>query len=328
MTIATPLELRTLTGELTMATWTLAAIAALLESGLVEHLREARSLEELAARCPTLPQGTIERCLGVASDAGVVSVDGQSFRLAPGALPFSEAPGRSALQGDLRSQLMQALALVDAAAAGNAAPGWTHTNPALLQAQGDASMAMVPLFQAKVVASLGDLSARLDRPGARFLDVGVGVASLAIAMCRCWPELHVVGLDTFEVPLGLARQNVARAGLVERISLRQLAVEQLQDEEVFDLAWLPSFFVAAPVLPEAVARVRAALRPGAWILFPISGIAGANRPRAVFGLISQLWGGPSLTSDEGETLLKGAGFTDIRVLVGPPSTPPLLVAQR
>jgi predicted O-methyltransferase YrrM len=263
-----------------------------------------------------------------------VSTDAQRYRLAAGALPFSEPPGRVALRGDLRSQLMQALAFLDAAGSGNSngssstAAGWIHTNPALLQAQGDASMAMVPLLKGHVVPTLGDLAARLERPGARFLDVGVGVASLAIAMCRAWPELQVVGVDSRDSPLALARENVARARHAERIELRQLAVEQLRDEASFELAWLPSFFIDAAVLPRALSRVHAALRPGAWIILPVSGLVGPERNRAVFALISQLWGGPAWTSEEAETRLKDAGFSNVRNLPGPPSAPPLLVAQR
>jgi hypothetical protein len=332
VTLNTPLELRALTSELSMATWTLAAIGALLESGLIEQLREPRSVQELAVLCPALRASAIERCLGVAVAAGVVSTDGHRYHVAAGVLPFCVPPGRVALRADIRSQLMQALAFLDAARAGSlsssGSAGWAHTNPVLLQAQGDASMAMVPLFKDHVVASLGDLSTRLERPGARFLDVGVGVASLAIAMCRAWPELHVVGLDSFDTALALARENVLRAQLAERIELRQLRVEHLCDEESFELAWLPSFFIDAAVLPEALARVRTALRPGAWLLLPISGLAEPERTRAVFALVSQLWGGPALTSAEAEARLAEAGFSNIRVLPSPPSAPPLVVGQR
>ena len=148
-------------------------------------------------------------------------------------------------------------------------------------------------------------------------------------MCRAWPELHVVGLDTFDVPLGLARQNVERAGLADRVELRQVGVEELRDEESFELAWLPSFFIPTPVLATAVARVHASLRPGGWMLFPIGGLAGNDeRARAVFALISEVWGGPALTTTEAESMLKEAGFSTVRVLPGPPATPPFVVAQR
>ena len=59
--ISNPQEMRALSQELTNSAWTLAAIGALFESGLVEHLREPRSADDLSARCPGLSKGRIER---------------------------------------------------------------------------------------------------------------------------------------------------------------------------------------------------------------------------------------------------------------------------
>jgi 2-polyprenyl-3-methyl-5-hydroxy-6-metoxy-1,4-benzoquinol methylase len=327
--ISNPQEVRALSQDLANSTWTLGAIGALLESGLVEHLRELRSVDELAALCPGMTRGRIERCVAVAATAGVVVAEGPRYRLAPGMMPFAQPPMRSVLQGEIRTTLMQVMALLDSSSDPRPLPGWRHTSAALLQSQGDASAMFAPALKASIAPSLGDLAARLERPGARFLDVGVGVASLTIAMCRAWPALHVVGLDTFDVPLGLARQNVERAGLADRVELRHVAVQDLHDEASFDLAWMPSFFIPAPVLASAAARVHAALRPGGWLLFPIGGLGGDDqRARAVFALINELWGGPVLFAAEAESLLKEAGFSTVRVLPGPASTPPFVVAQR
>ena len=65
--LRTPEELRMMTTELTMSVWTTSALAALLESGLAEHLREPRSLDDIAARCPKLSRGRIEKCIEVAT---------------------------------------------------------------------------------------------------------------------------------------------------------------------------------------------------------------------------------------------------------------------
>src|SRR4029077_10323017 len=123
----------------------------------------------------------------------------------------------------------------------------------------------------------------------RFLDVGVGVASLSISMCRAWPELRVVGVDPYDVSLDIARGNVVRAGLSDRIELRQLRIEELRDETAFDLAWLPAFFIPEQALAAAITRVHAALRPDGWLLLPVAGGAGPERPLAVLALINELW---------------------------------------
>jgi hypothetical protein len=279
-------EMRALTQDLTVSMWTLSAIGVLFESGLAENLREPRPLDELAARCPGLAKTHIERCLRVAAAAGVVAFEDDRYRLADGATAFSQEPLRATLRGDIRAQPMQALAFLDSSTGQAPVTGWRHTDRSLLQARGDASAAFPPMLEVNIVAGLGDLAARLDRPGARVLDVGVGVGSLAIAMCRTWPELYAVGVDVFDAPLGIARENVARAALEERIELRKAAVEDLRDEASFDVAWLPAFFLGAAV-KGAAARVQASLRPGGCT----------------------------------QALLQETGFGSIQAMAGPPRAP-------
>ena len=327
--VATPQELRARIQELSNATWTLGVIATLFESGLAAQLREPRSAEELAAHCPGLSRGQIERCLAVAASAGVVVAEAARYRLVEGALPLAQEPMLTPLAGELRSSLMQPLALLDAARAPAPVVGWRHTERALLQAQGDASAGMPPIWKMNVVPALEGLAERLQRPDARFLDVGVGVGSLAIAACRTWPQLQVVGLDASEVPLAIARENVARAGLAARIELRKGTVEQMTDDAGFDLAWLPSVFIAAEVLPGALACVRASLRPGGFLLCPVLGSGGLNaQHRAVMLLMNELWGGPVIGTLEAETLLQQAGFSNVRTLPAPPGAPGLVAGQR
>jgi predicted O-methyltransferase YrrM len=326
--ISSPMEMRALTMDLTTSMWTLGAITVLFESGLATHLREPASVDELAGKCPALSHSRIERCLAVATTAGVVSADGGRFKLAEGAQAFSAPPMLAMIKGDLRAHLMQVMAYVDAATGEQGTSGWRHTNRALLQAQGDASAAFVPAFKMSIVGTLDGLAARLDRPGARMLDVGTGVGSLAIAMCRAFPSLAVVGLDPYEVPLAIARENVQRAGLAERIELRATAVEELSDEDAYDLAWLPSFFIPESTLSRALARVRTSLRSGGWLLFPIGTSAGDERQRNTIALVSELWGGPALSVPQAEALLKGAGFATVRPLAGPSWAIATLAAQR
>jgi 2-polyprenyl-3-methyl-5-hydroxy-6-metoxy-1,4-benzoquinol methylase len=314
--IATSQQFSVLIEELTGATWTLAAIGLLFDSGLADQLRDARTLDELAGGCPGLSRERIARCLAVAAVRGVVAVDGDRYRLAPGALPSLESGPRTVLAGDYRTALLQAAAYLRATG-DPASAGWRHTDPLILQAQGDGSSIFATALKNRLAPELGDLGERLTRPGARFLDVGVGVASLAIAMCRTFPALTTVGLDPYEVPLTLARANVAAAGLGDRVELRASTVEQLRDQAAFDLAWLPSFFLGhRAAVAEALARIRTALRPGGWVIIPGVNPAAGAAQLAVWSLVAESWGGPVLPASEIEAMIADAKLAP-RTLPGP-----------
>ncbi|MBX3190820.1 MAG: methyltransferase domain-containing protein [Labilithrix sp.] len=320
-----PEELRAFTSELDQSTWTLAAIGALFESGLAAHLREPRTIEELAARLPALPAGRIRRIVAIAALSGLVSSEGDRHQLAPGAAPLAGPPRSIALAGDIRSTLMQAVAFLDDCLSPRASRGWLHTNPAILQAQGDASSALAG-FLGELLPTIDDAGVRLARPGARFLDVGTGVGALAIAMCRVFPALAVVGLDVSDAALAIAKKNVAGASLGERIELRRLPIEDLREESAFDLAWLPSFFI--PTTPVAAARIHAALRPGGHLVLAFGGTSSDPRSNAVWSLIEDLWGGAGAPPEEVPAILLRAGFSSTRAIPGPAWAPSLVVARR
>lgn len=63
----------------------------------------------------------------------------------------------------------------------------------------------------------------LNAEGASFLEVGVGVAAIAIEMARLWPSLRVVGIDGWAPALAVARENVRATDLASRIELPRAA---------------------------------------------------------------------------------------------------------
>jgi SAM-dependent methyltransferase len=325
--ISTPQQFSMLIEELGGSAWTLAAIGTLFESGLADALKEPRTPSELEARCSSLSRTRIERVLAVAVLRGVVGVEDGRYQLAPGVLPSLEPGPRAVLRGDYRSYLLQPAHYLRDAIAGVPASGWRHEDPLVLQAQGDGSSMFASVLREKLIHGLGDLAARFERPGATFLDVGVGVGALSIAMCQCFPHVRAVGLDTSSAPLGLARQNVERASLGERVELRQTRVQDLRDETAFDLAWIPTFFLGdRQAVADAFARVGAALRPGGFVLTPTVNPSAGEAERTLWSLVMEAWGGPVLDAREAEALLKQAGLVP-RALPGP-SWVCMVVAQR
>jgi SAM-dependent methyltransferase len=212
------------------------------------------------------------------------------------------ADQRSVLLAFTRSYLAQALDFVEDPGRGGA---WGYDDPVLLQAQGSASALLARLIE----------EAGLGRAGIRILDVGTGVAGLAIAFARTFPESTVVGVDPWEPALALARENVAAAGLDGRVTLVQSTVEGFDDDGGgFDLVWLPSFFIPERVLGAVLERLHALTRPGATVVVGL-GAAGEDAvATAVDALFTVRSGGSALARDTAIVRLEQAGFDAARAL--------------
>jgi SAM-dependent methyltransferase len=178
---------------------------------------------------------------------------------------------------------------------------WTHGDPAILQAQGAASAVV-----ATMIAQAG-----LGGPGIRVLDIGTGVARLAAAFCREFPDSTVVGIDPWEPALALARANVEDAGLSDRIALHCATIQAFDDEHGFDLIWLPSFFIPASVLDEAFAQTRRLLRPDGALVVGVMEEPDDAVAAAVDAVITVRSGGAVLTAEQARDHLVSSGFTDV-----------------
>jgi len=206
------------------------------------------------------------------------------------------------------------------------APGWTYSDAEVLQSGGEITQGFANVLP-RLLPLLEGLSPRLEGSGAAFLDVGTGVAGLAIAMARKWRALRVVGLDVWGPSLALARKNVGDAGLQDRIEVREQPGEDLPDERAFDLAWIPAPFVPPHAIGQLVERVHRALKPGGWLLFAAAR-PGQDLRGAALGFRVALSGGAPMTQQEIEKLLADKGFAEVKTLPGPPRDFKMIVAGR
>lgn len=186
---------------------------------------------------------------------------------------------------------------------------WAVTDPVVLQSLGQASAAFAPYICGPLAEGLGDLHARLRAPGAAVLDVGVGVAALAVAFAQQLPQARVVGLDVWEPSLSIARRNVAAAGLAQRVELRRQDVCELTEQDAYDLVWFSGPFIPGKVQPAALARCAASLRRGGWLVY---GAFGGPTPlaAALADLRTVRSGGPALSDADVAAMLAGAGLVD------------------
>jgi SAM-dependent methyltransferase len=188
------------------------------------------------------------------------------------------------------------------------APGWAFPDPALLQAQGDISRAF-PRHFAMMARESPDFAAALD--GGRFLDIGVGVASLALEAAARFPRLQVTGIDIWEPSLALARANVAASPYADRVAVRAQDVTTIDETETYTVIWFPILFFPRAVVEAALPRLAAALRPGGWLIIPR--MAGpAEGVAAALGALQLLrQGGTPWTDEALRACIEGSGFGDV-----------------
>ena len=124
------------------------------------------------------------------------------------------------------------------------------------------------------------LVSRIPASATRILDVASGTAAVAIELARAAPERTVVGIDQSPEMLAAGRARVARAGLADRIELREGRAESLPfaDGE-FDAL---TFTYLLRYVDDPVATMRElvrVVRPGGVVAMQEFGLpGGAWRP--------------------------------------------------
>jgi len=226
-------------------------------------------------------------------------------------------PQRGMVIGLIRLYLHQSLDLLEDPAR---EPGWTYTDPVILDGWGRGSM-LVPAFIAGAHPDLADIES--------FLDVGAGVGLLAVAAASVWPRAAIVGVDTWTPSLDRARANVADAQLADRITVRDQRAEHVDDVDAYDCIWVPTFFLSEQNLEDSMPVLFRALRPGGWF------VLGRFRPapdplmEATASLRTIRSGGSDLDAKRAVELLEQAGCQSVHV-VPPPGPMPmeLVLAQK
>ena len=245
------------------------------------HVRAAEVLAAIGAKLGEA-SGRISPNDNLAAKLGAV-LD----RYEPGLLDGLEADDLAALYGYVRAGLRQMLHLVELPHDG--AGGWTYDDPSILETQGRMSR-MVTRLLAGFANSDPEFGERLS-DGAEFLDVGSGVGWISLSMAQRWPTLHATGIDILTPALELARQNLEKAGLADRVRFRQQDVMDLEDVEAFDVIFIPVMFIPEGIVRDALRRLFRAMKPGGWLFAAGYRVPEDDRLAALNELRTTLSGG-------------------------------------
>jgi SAM-dependent methyltransferase len=297
--------------ELSAATWAYAGVSAALELGVVGALDGEATAAELACRLELDPE-LVADLLGVLVALGAVERRGDSYIATPDFEPFRSGSLARVLRAGVRSDHLQTAEAFRRSRSGSLAPGWAHRDPDLLVAQGETA-GLFRLAAEHVLPSLAGLSERLGTPGARFLDVGAGVGVLSRELCLVYPEVAAVCVEPNATARALGRERCLEAGLGGRIEFVSHGIEELETSAQYDLAVVPQPFLPAAAFAVGLERVRAALRPGGWLVVialdvpddePLT--AASRRVRA------RLWGGGVVDADDLLAQLEGLGYESVK----------------
>ena len=150
--------------------------------------------------------------------------------------------------------------------------GWSAADEELVLRQGRGSAVAAGLMADTVFPLMPGVAESFDAGHGRFLDVGVGVAAISIAMCQRFPGMTAVGLDVLPEVVRLARDELAGAEQGEQIEIRQQSITELVDLDAFDLAWVAQPFIPRAALDTGLPRVLGALRPGGALVMPVMAV--------------------------------------------------------
>jgi 2-polyprenyl-3-methyl-5-hydroxy-6-metoxy-1,4-benzoquinol methylase len=275
------------------AAWTAAALALVAGDGLVAGDRRTAAgavLDALGITSEFLTDGPVDRS-GVAAQAAAPLLQ-TSAVLGSGADVWLDQPDEAIL------------------AQGRAS------------AQGAAALAQLGL---PVMTGLADL---LATPGSRMLDVGTGVAALAVSYAELFPELTVVGIDVLPRVLEIAERLLATSTVADRVILRRQDVAELTEDADYAMAWLPAPFVPESALMAGMPRLARALVPGGWVVLGHGKLGDDPVDEALTRFKTICYGGTPLDNRAAQSLLREAGLVEVATVPTPPHAPAITVGRR
>lgn len=154
------------------------------------------------------------------------------------------------------------------------------------------------------------LVSRIPPDASRVVDVASGTAAVAIELARADPARSVVGIDQSPEMLAAGRERVDRAGLDDRIELRESRAETLPFEDgEFDaltFTYLLRYVDDVPATLRGLARV---VRPGGTVAMLEFGL-----PRGVWRPLWELYVRVGLP---GAGAVVSPGWRDVGRFLGP-----------
>jgi SAM-dependent methyltransferase len=301
--------------DLCASTWALSALRVAIETDLLVTMARGESDACALATGIHLDPAVTLRILEVLEVNGFVS--GKREHESPRTFALTaegeDLAGRIEwVRADVAVTLGYTNAFVVESRRSNLGGGWQHADGEVIRSQSMLSELLNARMLPAMLSAVPGLD-RLERPDAKFLDVGAGGAGVSIAFCKHFPSLQAVALDPLRAARLEAKTKIAASGLAKRIEVRDGRIERLPDESLFDVVFVAAPFMSDTALAEGLVRVKKVLLPGGIVLTSAYRASEDARCAAASRLRLALWGGGARSQDDLARLLENAGLDATKV---------------
>jgi SAM-dependent methyltransferase len=315
-----------------------AALKAAVELDVFTQIAAgASTLGALASACAAAPRGLRALLNHLAMD-GFLTKDGESYGLSATAAAFLDrsSPGYlgSALEFIASPMITEGFTrLTEAVRRGGTAVPEDGTLAPEHPVWVEFARAMAPLagMTAMLLAQMLDIE---HAPDWKVLDVAAGHGMFGIMLARLNQRVQVTALDWQNV-LAVAEEHARAAGVTERVHLLAGSAFDVPFGDGYDLVLLPNFLhhFDPPTCEKLLAKTRAALAPGGRVAIvefvPDDDRSGpADAVRFSLVMLSSTPAGDAYTFAEYQTMLAGAGFSNVTLHDLAPSPARVVIAQR
>ncbi len=288
--------------------WIFSAFTIMAESGGFAALKNRIEIPDLA-KITAIPSGILEQMLKIFHKTGFVIQHGPSYELSSDFFAVIETQGMDKIIAQQQVTFGKINDLILTARAKRMQVGWQFEDDIILQAQGQLSELVATDF----IPPGSDVQKALMAPEAIFLDVGAGVAKITLKLCEIYPQLRCVALEPANKPHQLAQKNITHSSYSNRIELRKIGVEALQDIHLFDVVWIAQGFIPAKALIAGLPAVKKAMKKGAILLTYAIANDKENLANCVKNFSASLYGEVRTVIDMTK-ILQDAGFAEVKII--------------